>query len=194
VKSSVAQRQVIQLVHIQLHHAVHHLDAEARRAAFIWRAGAAVRQTYRPVVQRARHGIAQNKALTEWAAFVRTAVKQGKHLVFLRAKHGHSGGVVTRHAAGAEGRNVFNAANRFPNWHDLTQLILIIGRIRFLTVFNCFLKALSHFDNAFSRRKLLRHGAANVLNSLPDFLANFIMRIVGILYFHGAIYLQLEWP
>src|SRR5437867_858958 len=117
------QRQRVQLFDVQVHHAGVHPDAELRRAALVRRLRATIVQADGPVVQRAGHAFAEHDALAQGAALVRAAVEQREYLVFGIAEHGHRAGTGALHAAGAEHRDVVDAADGFPVTHDSFLLV-----------------------------------------------------------------------
>src|SRR5437868_9598120 len=100
-----------------MHHALRHLDREARRAALVGRLRAAVVEPDRPVVQRTGHAGAEHDALAQRTALVRAAVEQREDLVLGIAEHRDVDTRGTGHAPRTQHGDVVDAADGFPFVH-----------------------------------------------------------------------------
>src|SRR5438105_1351192 len=116
------ERELVQLIDVEVHDAVVDLDIEALRAAGVRRLGAAVIETDGPVVQRASDAFAEHDALAQGPTLVRAAVEQREHLVLGIAKDRDRGRVLARDAARAEHRDVGDGTDGFPVAHASPNL------------------------------------------------------------------------
>jgi hypothetical protein len=69
-----------------------------------------------PIVQRTSHLLTEHNPLRQWAAFVRTPIEQGKHLILCVSEQSHIQALVALDSSCAQYRDVLKMANFFP--HD----------------------------------------------------------------------------